>query len=116
MKKYTLRTTSERLEDVPFPRTKKTKNNRLVGPDAKVKVFAALADSHYKFRTIRGISKATGLSEDAIVTVISQESKKVVVSSRKSTTGESLFTSRDRYEKSASFGDKIFGVIFNRVY
>ncbi len=114
--KNTPRKALARLQSAPLLGTKINRKNKLVGSDAKIKVFAALADSDYKFRTIRGISKTTGLSEDAIVTVISQESKKVVVSSRKSTTGESLFTSRDRYEKSASLGDKIFGVIFNRVY
>lgn len=80
------------------------------------KVLAALNDTKYKYRTITGISKSTGLSSEIINKEISEHGEDIVVLSRRNQRRERLYTTRAHYRDTASIKEKILGAFINGIY
>lgn len=66
--------------------------------DERQKVVAALSDKKWDFRTVRGISKSTGLPEERVLEVL-RNHPEVVKSSVPDEKGDDLFTLRERFSK-----------------
>lgn len=77
-------------------------------------VISALSETRYKWRTISGISKETGLSVDKIKEIIGAQSDQVVQSSALTPKGEPLFTTREKHHKETSAWSRIGLAIRNR--
>jgi hypothetical protein len=84
-------------------------------PTERDLVFEALNNLHYKWRTIRGISEETGLDRKTVADVLSQHKQELVRSSRFTTDGRSLYTTRSRFREFASFWTRLLGAIKNQV-
>lgn len=78
-------------------------------------VLKALAKPDFKWRTIAGVAKETGLATDVVIKVLSLTADQVVKSSIPSADGQDLYTTRDHFREKASIGDRILGAIKNRV-
>jgi len=78
------------------------------------KIIAALENPKYKWRTIGGISRESGVAPDAVFDFL-KGSEIVVRSSVPSKTGDALFTTRARFRKSASVTNKLWGAFTNRL-
>lgn len=78
------------------------------------KVFAALKNDKYKWRTIRGVSKEAGVTEDLVRQVLKEKEAEIVQSSVPSTKGEDLFASRETFESRSSFGERMLGAFKGR--
>ena len=82
--------------------------------DELSRVICALDDKKYKWRTVSGISKATGISPDRVKELLSSSGELVVQSSALSPAGEPLFTSRSKHNKEASPWARIGSALRNR--
>lgn len=80
------------------------------------KILAALNDTKYKYRTITGISKSTGLNREIIKQEISKHGEDIVVLSRRNQQRERLYTTREHYQNTASLKEKIIGAFINGIY
>lgn len=80
------------------------------------RVFDALENKDYKFRTIQGVVKATGLTEPEVVEVLLMAKSDIVTAYRKSSSGESLITTRKHYREKSTLTEKVIGAVINRVY
>ena len=76
-------------------------------PNEKVK--QALDQSEFRFRTVNGIAKESGLTYDEVLDILHDESADidVVLISRRNQKGEALYTTRIRYKKEASWREKL---------
>jgi hypothetical protein len=79
------------------------------------KIRKALEDPKYKWRTIEGVVKSTGLDATTVVSSISNYQDQVVKSTVPSTTGSELFTTRKHYREKSSAWEKIASSIKNKV-
>lgn len=77
-------------------------------------VMSALSETRYKWRTIAGISKETGISVEKVKDIISSHTDQVVQSSALSPEGEALFTSREKHQKETGTWSRIGLAIRNR--
>lgn len=77
--------------------------------------IAALENPRYQWRTISGVAKETGVSQETILEIISQNRDRIVQSSIPSAKGEDLYTTRKHYREFASPAQKILGAIKNRI-
>jgi len=78
-------------------------------------VIAALENPKYKWRTISGVAKESGVSQETVLEIISQNRDLIVQSSIPSIKGEDLYTTRNHYREFASSAQKIFGALKNRI-
>lgn len=78
------------------------------------RVIRALDDKKYKWRTISGVSKATGISTERVKELISENSGLIIQSSALSPAGEPLFTTRSKHNKEASAWARIGSALRNR--
>jgi hypothetical protein len=85
-----------------------------IPPDHKIKIFNALERPDYDWRTLNGICSETGLPAEEVIEVI-KTSPEVVESTRPSTTGESLFTTRAHFRSTAPATDRLIGAFKNRL-
>ena len=76
----------------------------------------ALEDNRYRYRTLRGISKSAGVPIEEVSKEIAAHANEIVVLARKNQAGESLYTTRDYYKKTATMTEKLMGALTNRVY
>lgn len=81
---------------------------------AAISVMAALNETKYKWRTISGISKETGIPPEKVKEILSKNSEVVIQSSALSPRGEALFTTRERHQKETSTWSRIGLAIRNR--
>ncbi|MEW5715482.1 hypothetical protein AB1462_24395 [Pseudomonas sp. SB113] len=77
-------------------------------------VISALSETKYKWRTVSGISKETGLPADKIMDIIISNTDLIIQSSALSPEGEALFTSREKHQKETSAWSRIGLAIRNR--
>ncbi len=77
-------------------------------------VLKALAKPDYKWRTIAGVAKDTGIATDVVLKVLSATSDQVIKSSIPSADGRDLYTTRKHFREQASLGERLLGVIKNR--
>lgn len=83
--------------------------------DEKVEaVLKALENVNYKWRTISGMSKETGLSAEEVLEVLRSSSGKIVKRSVPSAEGGDQFTTREHFRKKANALQKVLGAIKNR--
>ena len=77
-------------------------------------ILKALENSKYKWRTLNGISKETGLDVQIVKDQIDRHSDTIIKSSIPSEDGEDLYTTRSHYRNKSSFLEKIKISIINR--
>lgn len=93
-------------------RNRKRKDRKNLGQsasDISVKILQALNDQNYIARTVAGIAKEAHASPVLIVKTIKSDPKLqtiVKVFPRRAKTGEILLTTREKFNKKASFKDK----------
>ena len=85
-----------------------------VTADVVSTVLNALARPEFRWRTVAGVAKETGLPEDQVMQVINAEVDEIVRSSVPSTDGQPLYATREHCRKKASFSERILGAIGNR--
>ena len=83
--------------------------------ELKQKIFKALEDKKYKWRTPKGVAKQAGVSEKEVLFVIGNNSDNVVQSSVPSTDGSPLFTTRNHFHEMSSPFEKIVGAFKGRI-
>jgi hypothetical protein len=79
------------------------------------KVFEALADERYKWRSPKGVADQCGLVEEDVLRVIANNKERIVQSSLPSTDGSPLFTTRKHFLKKSSPFEKIVGAFKGRI-
>ncbi|PMU11716.1 MULTISPECIES: hypothetical protein [unclassified Pseudomonas] len=77
-------------------------------------VISALNETKYKWRTISGISRETGVSGEKIEEIITNNSDQIVQSSALTPKGEALYTTREKHHKETSTWSRIGLAIRNR--
>ena len=85
-----------------------------VSPDVVAKVITELENDRYKWRTVRGVARVTGLQEDVVKAAIKQEPERVIQSTVPSNTGEELFTTRRHFRKHGGSFGKLIGAFKGR--
>jgi len=79
------------------------------------KIKKSLENSRYKWRTMRGIVKETGLPIEEVEKAFSWHSDHVIKSSIPSDTAEELYTTREHYRRLQSPYTKIISSVFSSV-
>jgi hypothetical protein len=79
------------------------------------KVWKALENPKYRWRTIPGVAKEEGLPEEVVEEVLKRRRNEIVKSTLPSSSGEDLYTTRSHFIKEASFGEKLLGAFKNRL-
>ena len=79
------------------------------------KVFTALQNSKYTWRTIRGTARETGLEREEVESIILEKSEQIARSSYTTPKGEFLYTTKERFKSFASPLEKIGGALRNRL-
>jgi len=79
------------------------------------KITIALESPRYKWRTLNGIAKESGLPINVVVNVLTTNTDTFLRSSTPAKSGEPLFTTRKHYLETASSGEKILGALKNRI-
>lgn len=74
----------------------------------------AFENKKYEWRTIRGVSKETGLNEVDILNYIQSHGDEVVKSSARNPEGETLYTLRKSYRERSSLGMRLSSILRNR--
>jgi hypothetical protein len=77
-------------------------------------VLGALEKPDFKWRTVPGIARETGLAPEVVHQALAVTSDKVVRSSVPSKDGDWLFTTRDHFRGTASVFERVLGSIKNR--
>lgn len=98
-----------------MPKVNKGKAKTVTSSEYK-KVLQALNDERYKYRTIAGIVKSTGLTRVMIKKEISEHGEDIVVLSRRNQKRERLYTTRNHYQSTASFKERVLGAFINGIY
>jgi hypothetical protein len=81
--------------------------------DLKTAVLKALEDERYDWRTIKGLVKSTGATEQDILSMLNSLADKIVRS--QDADGRSLFTTREHYQKTHGLGDRILSALADRI-
>lgn len=87
----------------------------MIDDELKQKIFVALEDKRYKWRTPKGIAKQVGASEEEVLFTIVNNADNIVQSSVPSTDGSPLFTTRDHFHEMSSAYEKIVGAFKGRI-
>jgi predicted transcriptional regulator len=84
--------------------------------DIKNQVLNALESTKYKWRTIDGVAKEANIPKGAVLDAIKELSTRglIVRSTVPSVSGDSLFTTRKHYTKTASISDRFLAALRNR--
>jgi hypothetical protein len=92
-------------------------SNDDLSPDAMAAaVAAALENPKFRWRTIGGIAKETGIDPaDVGATLAKEVGATVLVAPVPSKDGEKLYSTRKRVLETASLGEKLVGAFKNRV-
>lgn len=78
------------------------------------KVLKALADQRFKWRTVNGLAKDSGLDVSEVRQILKAKEELIVQSSVPSTKGEDLFTLRELYSTKESLGSQLLGAFKGR--
>ena len=85
-----------------------------VKADVVAAVLNALAKPQFKWRTIAGVAKETGLANELVMQALGEATDRIVRSSVPSSDGQDLYTTREHFRNKASFGERLLGAIKNR--
>lgn len=77
-------------------------------------VVEALENPNYKWRTLEGVAKDTGIEPFVVYRVIEKLGTQVVKASVASTKGDELFTTRRHFRQKGSFLSRFAAVLRNR--
>lgn len=80
------------------------------------RVKRAMENPKFKFRTIHGVAVEAGLTDSEVEAVIRLHTHEIVELYRKGKDGQRLVTTRKHYLNRATLGEKLKGVLLNRVY
>ncbi|MDN5110737.1 hypothetical protein PJV97_00100 [Aliarcobacter butzleri] len=82
-------------------------------------IIKALTDKRYKARTIKGIANEAKIEENQVISIIKSNPKLRSIAKvypRKSKSGELLITTKNKFDKKASFLDKLIdGFVINKL-
>jgi hypothetical protein len=78
-------------------------------------VMEALEDPRYRWRTVAGIARQTGLTPKEVLAALDAGSDRVVRARATAPDGAPLFTTREHYQRNAGFGPRLLGALRNRV-
>jgi len=78
-------------------------------------VFRALENSKYKWRTIPGISKETGVPREQVLEILTRFNDYIVKSAVPSQEGQELYSLRSKFIREQSSIKKLIGAIRNRI-
>lgn len=78
-------------------------------------VMEALEDERYRWRTVGGISRQTGLTPKEVLAVLEASPDQVVRARAVAPDGAALFTTREHYQRNAGFGPRLLAALRNRV-
>lgn len=78
-------------------------------------VISALESSQYLWRTVRGVAQEQNLDPDTVAEIIAAHGDVVVMSTRRSRDGQTLFTTRAHYRRQASVWEKLLGALKMRI-
>jgi hypothetical protein len=81
--------------------------------DLKAAVMRALEDERYDWRTVSGLAGSLKIAEQEVLRVLMSEPDEIVRSSAED--GRNLFTTRNHYEKTHGFGDKLLSALADKV-
>lgn len=80
-------------------------------------VLKALSNPKYRWRTIEGVAKETGLDPGIVRAAIAQAIGNTVVEAPvPSASGAPLFSTREHVLETATFGQRLAGAFKNRVF
>ena len=79
------------------------------------KIKRALENQNYKWRTLEGIAKDTGVSIPTVVSSLSYHGDLVIRSTIPSTTGQDLYTTRNHYLEKSTLWDRFESAVTNKV-
>ena len=82
--------------------------------DAVAKVLEALSNTSFKWRTLSGVAKETGLPLESVQAAMTQAADQIVRSSVRSADGRDLFTTREKFKSQATIPERLLGAIRNR--
>jgi hypothetical protein len=88
-----------------------------ISPEAiSAAVLQALSNSQFRWRTIAGVAKETGIDAAVVgAEIVKAVGTNVVVAPARSISGEALFATRQHVLQTASLGEKLVGAFKNRV-
>ena len=78
------------------------------------KLKTAFNNPKYKWRTVRGVEKETGIARDKVTGYISTNGDNIVKSSSRNLKGEQLYTSRRKYRDKAGVFVRLSSAMKNR--
>lgn len=81
--------------------------------DIRGKVITALENPAYDWRTVPGIAAEVGASEKEVIAIL--HSMKDVVVRTEDSEGRPIFTTRQHYQKTHGFGDRLLSALSDRV-
>ena len=76
----------------------------------------ALENPKYKWRTLNGVAKETGLDPNTIKDTINLKQYTIVASAAPAPDGSELFTTRDHYREKSTIWERFENAVINRVY
>lgn len=77
-------------------------------------VLEALSKPEFKWRTIEGISKETGLKSELVLKAIAEAADQIVKSPTPSEKVVDLYTTRKHFRENATISERLLGAIKNR--
>jgi hypothetical protein len=83
------------------------------GNDMRHKVIKALENPAYDWRTVPGIAAEVGAPEEDVLEVL--QSMKDVVIRTEDSEGRPIFTTRQHYQQTHGFGDRLLSALSDRV-
>ncbi|MEX3953928.1 hypothetical protein AB4Y40_40320 [Paraburkholderia sp. EG287B] len=90
------------------------KGDDLLIAQLEQRILAAVNDSAYVWRTVEGLARDTGLSGDEVDEIINR-SDKFIKARRSNQHGQSLYSTREKYEADAGIRERLLSVITNRL-
>jgi hypothetical protein len=78
-------------------------------------ITTVLENPNYKWRTVNGVVKESGLPADVVVTVLTTNTETFLRSSIPANNGEPLFTTRKHFLETATSSEKFLGALKNRI-
>jgi hypothetical protein len=82
--------------------------------EAKEKIRTAIHESQYVWRTVKGISADTGITEERVLQIL-ETADGFLRAYRRNPQGLTLFSTAEKYRKDATWKQKILDAITNKV-
>ena len=81
---------------------------------SKDKIIRAFGNPKYEWRTIRGVAKETGVTQEDVKSYLTTHGDDIVKSSAHNKRGEQLYTTREHYRTSAGVLSRLSSALKNR--